>query len=104
MKKLATKIGIVLILVTTLPSCLSQSPKFAAGDCITNTSTLQRERWELSKPSDILKILEVGREKYRLTFIPDNAPDTLRQASLYFSILDDTKIKVECSKNLKGVH
>lgn len=102
MKKLATKIGIVLILVTTLPGCSSQGPKFAAGDCI--TSTHQRERWETSKPSDILKILEVGREKYRLTFIPDNAPYVSVQASLYFSILDDTEIKVECSENLKGVH
>jgi hypothetical protein len=70
-------------------------PKFAKGDCVQRTADV--ERWE--QPEPIIKILEVGRKKYRTiewnletkTFDPN-------WESHAFLIIDTFNTKVRCPK------
>jgi hypothetical protein len=73
----------------------SEKSKFAKGDCVQRVADV--ERWE--DPEPIIKILEVGRKKYRTTewstqkkmFDPD-------WESHAFILIDAFNSKVRCPK------
>lgn len=73
----------------------SDKPKFAKGDCVQRTADI--ERWE--EPEPIIKILEVGRKKYRTTeWSPDTKTFNPNWDSHPFLIIDTFNTKVRCPK------
>lgn len=78
-------------------------PQFEVGDCIAITSQVESnlERWETKKPVDVDKILEVGKEKYRVyTYFPATGHGGYR--SVYFTF-DDVMTKINCPRVLDGI-
>lgn len=70
-------------------------PNFRRGDCVQRISDV--ERWE--DPEPILKILEVGRGKYRTAeWLPEKKKFSEHWDSYTFLIIDAFNSKVKCPK------
>lgn len=73
----------------------SEKPKFAKGDCVQRVADV--ERWE--EPEPIVKILEVGRKKYRTTeWSKETKAFGKDWESHTFITIDIFNTKVRCSK------
>ena len=73
----------------------SDKPKFAKGDCVQRTADV--EHWETPEP--IIKILEVGRKKYRTAeWLTETKTFDPMWESHPFMLVDAFNTKVRCPK------
>lgn len=91
----AILLGFVLLGMGMGISYFVNKPSFKVGDCV--VLDVKRERWDTEDPS-VLKILEIGKEKYRYAYY--YVKFTLTSDS-YISIMDRAYIKTECAKTLE---
>lgn len=81
--------------VSTASLANSDKPNFVNGDCVQRTADI--ERWD--EPEPILKILEVGRKKYRIAeWNSKTKKFDPNWASYPFFIIDNFNTKVRCPK------
>ena len=84
-----------MLMTSTAVLANLEKPKFAKGDCVQRTADV--EHWE--QPEPIVKILEVGRKKYRTTeWNPETKTFDLNWESHAFLIIDTFNTKVRCPK------
>ena len=82
--------------------------KFKAGDCIQRINE-DTERWEKPTQEIYEKILEVGKEKYRIASVMGGIVDMpeykdfIIESSRYISLTDPYYSKIECPTILTDV-
>lgn len=85
---------IIFVSICFITLYINNNRTFKIGDCVIDKH--EKESWE--EPNVMMKILEVGKEKYRLILISQYGPVKI---SFYFHIINNLYKLTPCSKELE---